>query len=519
MNEYCGSTSFARAVFVFLMTPLPSLIVVALIDAMPLEAPERGLEHSTMSCVRGTMACFIYTHCAIEQIRLYSPNLRLEPLTGLGMSFPTAILTSALTLALSFICWPLPFTTILMAGPWLGFMTFFLFRVRGAHMRANPEAIRDVLRFATICGVQASIVMVYAVFVTIFTNLSPSYQPMFALLLPAFKFIQKNVLSRILAGRDDTKPQVVILNVEIFNALFISTCMRDSQSFNTSITLIAIDLLQAGISLLDLYRMINEVKRILDKLGIHSNELISAAELVLANYPATANREPTTNQLTPQVARVFLKKKQVLPTMNVELGGYEIPVPISKSQSLRNASRVSSTFTDIKPSNPRTGLNKISSQEHYRLLKKTLQVVFLTEFMLLIEFTEVLVPVIYGGYLTILYHLPNRRFYPQLANLSDQELWDMVISVLEYGALELASLTLLVLVLNRLVYRHSLKQLAFVLEREFFMVQPKLLLWVTMTMQSTLPHLGADYSFKFASSITATPRHSKTELDTINYVD
>ncbi|KAG3248379.1 hypothetical protein PI124_g6947 [Phytophthora idaei] len=139
--------------------------------------------------------------------------------------------------------------------------------------------------------------------------------------------------------------------------------------------------------------------------------------------------------------------------------------------------------------------------------------------MLLIEFTEVLVPVIYGGYLTILYHLPNRRFYPQLANLSDQELWDMVISVLEYGALELASLTLLVLVLNRLVYRHSLKQLAFVLEREFFMVQPKLLLWVTMTMQSTLPHLGADYSFKFASSITATPRHSKTELDTINYVD
>ncbi|ETK81851.1 hypothetical protein L915_12678 [Phytophthora nicotianae] len=500
MNEYCRSTSLTRAVFVLLITPLPSLIVVALIDAMPLEPPERGLEHSTMVWVRGVITCFIYTHSAIEQMRLYSPNLRLEPLSGLGISLPTVILTSVLTLGLSFICWPLPFTTILMSGPWLGFLSFFLLRVRGAHMRANPEALRDVLRFVRICGVQVSIVLVYAIFVTIFTNLSSTYQPAFALLIPIFKVIQKNALSRIL-GHDDTKPQVVILNVEIFNALFISTCMRDSQSIGTSITLMSIDLLQAAISLVDLHRMMNDVQNILVKHGIPSNALISTAELVLANYPTTANCQSTTIDATPQqLARVFLKKKQVLPTMSMQVGGYELPIPIPKSQSLRYASRVSSNFTDKKSSrtSSTTGGKRLSSQEHYRLLKKALQILFLTEFMLLIEFTEVLVPVIYGGYLTILYHLPNRRFYPQLANLSDQELWDMVISVLEYGVLELASLTLLVLVLNRLVHRHSLKQLAFVLEREFLMVQPKLLLWVTMTMQSTLPHLGVDYSFKFA---------------------
>ncbi|EEY58863.1 uncharacterized protein PITG_11850 [Phytophthora infestans T30-4] len=191
----------------------------------------------------------------------------------------------------------------------------------------------------------------------------------------------------------------------------------------------------------------------------------------------------------------------------MQVGGYEIPVPVS---SLRYASRASSTYTDKKSSvTPTTSLVKLSSQEHYQLLKKTLQVLFLTEFMLLIEFTEVLVPVIYGGYLTILYHFPNRRFYPQLAEISDQELWDMVISVLQYGTLELVSLTLLVLVLNRLVHPHSLKQLAFVLEREFFMVQPKLLLWVTMTMQSTLPHLGVDYSFKFAWL-----KHSSSDTNT-----
>ncbi|KAK1935778.1 hypothetical protein P3T76_010473 [Phytophthora citrophthora] len=381
--------------------------------------------------------------------------------------------------------------------------------VRGAQMRANPEAVKDVVRFATLCGAQVSIVMVYAVFNTIFSNLSPMYQPMFALFIPAFKMMQKNILSRILAGRDDTKPQVVILNVEIFNALFISNCMQNAQSMGTSITLISVDILQAAISLLDLYRMISDVDSILNKLGVSSNALISTAEMILEKYPTATNRRPTTltrsahmwaiNSPAP-IARIPLKKKQVLPTMNLECGEYKLPV---SPLSLRDASRVSSVQfgsiakrTETSSATPTTDLNKLSSKEHYRLLKKSLQVLYLTEFMLLTEFTEVLVPVIYGGYLAILYHFPNRQYYPQLADLSDDELWHKVFSMLGYGTLELVSLVLLVIVLNRLVHRHSLKQLAFVLEWEFFMVQPKLVLWVTMTLQSTLPQMGK-YSGRF----------------------
>ncbi|POM72903.1 Hypothetical protein PHPALM_10314, partial [Phytophthora palmivora] len=350
--------------------------------------------------------------------------------------------------------------------------------------------------------------------------MSLTYQPMFALLIPAFKMLQKNVLSRILAGRDDTKPQVVILNVEIFNALFIASCMQNSQSISTSITLVAVDIFQAAISLLDLYRMVNDVKKLFDKLGVDTNALISSAELILGYYPDSANRRPTTTpnepnfwaiNSIPQTARISLKKKQVLPTMSMKVGEYKIPIPVTQHCSTREVSRQFSTqysstkkATDVISTRPTISLNRLSSNEHYRLLKKALQVLFLTEFMLLVELTEVLVPIIYGksrnsgGYLVIMYHFPNRRFYPQLADLSDEKLWGMVASVLVYGMFELVSLVLLIVVLNRLVYRQSLKQVAFVLEREFFMVQPKLILWVVMAMQSTLPQLGVDYSFKFA---------------------
>lgn len=386
---------------------------MALIDAMPLEDIDKGFAHSGTSWVRATVTCFIYTHCAIEQIRLYSPNLNLQPTGVLRTSVPAALLTNILALGLSwFICWPLPFTTLLMSGPWLGFTTFFLLRVCGAQMRANPEAVKDVVRFATIGGAQVTILLAYAVFSTIFANLSPTLQPLFALLIPVFKLVQKNVPSRILSGRDDTKLQIVIFNVEIFNALFISTCMQNSQSMGTSITLIAVDLLQAAISLLDLYRMVNDVRNIMDELGLGSNELIPTAELVLENYPATANRRLTTkrqrsNALTstsiPRIARISPKKKQVLPTMRMEAGEYEIPVPLSKSLSVRDVSHVFSgrsasndKSVELAPAIAATSIDRLTNREHYMLLKKALQVLFLMEFMLLVEFTEVVVPIIYG---------------------------------------------------------------------------------------------------------------------------
>ncbi|KAE9012877.1 hypothetical protein PR002_g14686 [Phytophthora rubi] len=190
--------------------------------------------------------------------------------------------------------------------------------------------------------------------------------------------------------------------------------------------------------------------------------------------------------------------------MCMEAGQYEIPIPTSRSMSVRDVSKLSSAqlgskdkAAELASPSPTIGLNQLTNQEHYLLLKKALQVLFLTEFMLLVEFTEVLIPFIYASYLTMLYYLPNRRFYPHLAYLTDKELRSRVGNVLGYGILELGSLVLLLIVLNRLVYRHSLQQLVFVLEKEFLMVQPKLILWVTMTMQSSLPQLGVDFSFKF----------------------
>jgi hypothetical protein len=66
-----------------------------------------------------------------------------------------------------------------------------------------------------------------------------------------------------------------------------------------------------------------------------------------------------------------------------------------------------------------------------------------------------------------------------------------------YLLLEVGSLALLCSVLQRKLGFSPIKQLAFVLESQWHLVQSKLVLWVVFAVQSRLEHFGTDFSFRF----------------------
>ncbi|KAG6954769.1 hypothetical protein JG688_00012193 [Phytophthora aleatoria] len=94
--------------------------------------------------------------------------------------------------------------------------------------------------------------------------------------------------------------------------------------------------------------------------------------------------------------------------------------------------------------------------------------------------------------------MPNRAFYPALAEVSRAELVSSVKNVLVYSSLEFVSLILALVVLKRMLRFSTLHQLAFVLETQASMVQSKLTTLFVYVMQVPLAHLGADFTFKFA---------------------
>lgn len=102
-----------------------------------------------------------------------------------------------------------------------------------------------------------------------------------------------------------------------------------------------------------------------------------------------------------------------------------------------------------------------------------------------------------GLFMGATYHLPNRTFYSTIDDIDNQQLWQMVTSVLLYAALELVSLAAMDIALRRITGVSAMLQVGFVLDNQCVMVQSKLLSWVFYAVQNSLEHLGADFSFQF----------------------
>ncbi|KAG7399056.1 hypothetical protein PHYBOEH_009834 [Phytophthora boehmeriae] len=150
------------------------------------------------------------------------------------------------------------------------------------------------------------------------------------------------------------------------------------------------------------------------------------------------------------------------------------------------------------------GLETIFSRpERVTFIITTTRVLYITEYLVLVEYTEAVLPIVFALYSVIAFHLPNSVYIQSFAGLSGQQLIENVGYVLAYSTLELTSLILAMGVLKRMLGISSPHQLGFVLETQAEMVQSKLMLWFLYVMQVPLVHVGTDYSFKFKWAHTA----------------
>ncbi|KAG6962634.1 hypothetical protein JG687_00007045 [Phytophthora cactorum] len=122
-----------------------------------------------------------------------------------------------------------------------------------------------------------------------------------------------------------------------------------------------------------------------------------------------------------------------------------------------------------------TGHKEDITQLELDYAQQVRKVLYITEFMLLINYVEVIVPVIFSANLLVMYYLPNRVYYSQIDSMDDAKLWSTL------GNLHIS----------------AVRQLAFVLEKQGEQVQTKLVFWVFYNVQATLQHFEAKTYFAF----------------------
>ncbi|EGZ10564.1 hypothetical protein PHYSODRAFT_519962 [Phytophthora sojae] len=411
----------------------------------------------------------------LQQLEVYSKSL------GTGRLLAILLLTPLPSLVISLLKEVPPLSPI-HAGVFNN-KTFF---VRA--WRANAALWNDVKRQLSVFYCQVALTFIYPIYIYGFVSLTGIHQVMFVMLLPVIQIIAKNWVSRQLTNHD-LKPESVIFIVEVFNALYVSHALHNSSSWKTTATIMSIDFTHFWLSMLDVVQALDELKALMAKIPrghpiAKENFVHVATRLVEIEYmlsPASKRSSPGGSKLSWRAQmEAWLSSRDML----------------SKGSTSRRDATELNSFV-----NPTAiiGLETIfSRQERAELIRKSARVLFVTEYIVLIEYAEVVLPIIYSLHEVILYHMHNRAYYPALAEMSTADLRSSVVNVLTYSSLEFLSLVMALIVLKRTVGLSILRQLAFVLETQASMVQSKLTTLFVYVMQVPLVHLGADFSFKFA---------------------
>ncbi|RLN88489.1 hypothetical protein BBJ28_00027227 [Nothophytophthora sp. Chile5] len=300
LADYTENTSLLRAMFVVGVTPIPCLVITILVDLVYLRPPSEGLQANRLFVGREYVSFWIFGFLAMHQFRHALPSLPLSNRRIIVNNVIVAALTVSVIYALgSVVGFPLPFGIIAGTPAWVSFLSTSLVVAWAKHIRANPGVWPHVMNSLKVWMCQVALVVVYPAYFYVFTTLSTTGKRYFVFLLPVIKLILRNVFSHTVVHLQDDMPEVVILNVEVFNALFVAYGMQNSPSMWTTVGLMVVDLLQLSVSLHDMSLILQDLKSVTEKL-VRMNSLRDDPAGLEAKWSAATMMEQMQDMLERQ---------------------------------------------------------------------------------------------------------------------------------------------------------------------------------------------------------------------------
>lgn len=144
------------------------------------------------------------------------------------------------------------------------------------YLRRSKSLQRELFNYVIVIVTQLTFTYVYPAYTFVFRTLGPVPQVALALLLPAIKIFAKNWMSYLLQDLEDLKPEFIIFNIEVFHALFVSSCMQSAASYNTTLILMSTDFVFGALAL---RRILKTVRKFHASLGANSSRHRSTSSL------------------------------------------------------------------------------------------------------------------------------------------------------------------------------------------------------------------------------------------------
>ncbi|KAG3163016.1 hypothetical protein PI124_g12795 [Phytophthora idaei] len=517
---------------VCIATPLPMAVLVLLQESVPLQDPLEGWSANYGFWIRaGILGGVVAVGMAAFAIYMIPgvvlSNLQLALIfIGQAVGYPAIAMLIA-----SLWVFPIPFMVLSIISLYV-LLFVALFRIIAGKQVFSQIATHrtEFILLVSFSGSQSVMAVTYAAYEVLFDHVTNThYELPVILLLPVIKLIMKNLVSLPMAHMKDMVPEGVIFTVDFFNSMYLATCMQNTSSITTVATMMALDFGQTAISLRSLHRQSDTIlSRLREACGISldNDSLLPVVRLLCHDsdkFEQQSRRDILVTSCLPQKlspqGRDLLEKLKTLSGNGVRtlprFSTTAVRSKFKKIQALkpfwiccRRTERVEPSAistTTVKPARndplEASETMKIRSDPdspHRNILGQTLEVLFFSECLLLTEYLESIIPVLYGLFILLVVNLPSAPYHVDLIGINRDNVGDTLANVYIYAFLEFVSFVTLTLLMMRNCRLQALCHLAFVLETQMLLVQVKLVTWVLMSLSFRVVHFGADFTFQFS---------------------
>ncbi|RLN60586.1 hypothetical protein BBJ28_00011502 [Nothophytophthora sp. Chile5] len=540
LDHYCKATSATRVVLVCVLTPLPALVTAVLLECLPLRDPAEGWTANWVFWIRVAVTVYVIYSLGISEMKFLIPDLpftlpqRLTVVAGMTTGY-----IGFCSMMAHIIGFPVPFMWQVGAIPIGLFTPIILVLVLGRAPFASDSPFRPQFqRFNRYFLAHLSVFGIYPFIRVLYDFVPESYHSLFAvLLLPLWRFAAKRFVVRVMGDLEDFIPQGVAFIVDFFSALFLSVCMYNSGSVTMSAMIIGSDIAQTLLEFREVRMNASAVLDLLQERRIsedhrhnsyrqNEHDTRDLVTLVLAvcrdpkvfnveamkgvrlwaclahpipddrvkalnTLEALATYDPDVSLSGRTLGRAHPNSRR--PQLQIQRAHGIVPISIGpEDRSFASTATLGPKRLTLKHPGNQQDTNMppekaAAAERSSNLVVQGLQLLFHCEYLMLVEYVECVVPFAFVVYKSVLHQLPNVVYYPGGAGS-----WGLatVANMLVFSMLEVVSLVLLNLLLQRKFAFSPLYQLAFVLETQMYLVQPMLFVGLVCLLDYELVHLG-----------------------------
>ncbi|KAG7386811.1 hypothetical protein PHYPSEUDO_015208 [Phytophthora pseudosyringae] len=522
LEDYQRVASPLRVFGVLLLTPVPSLAIVVLLAAIPLQSPLLSVEKNATYFVQSFLAnaamifsLLLFVRCSLGlPLKLYSHT------ESALVSVLTAVCNELVMLGVA-VCWrfPVPLDPFVRLPTGVAIFALFHSLILGSRLRHHRQ---QALHFLPVLALEFFVLILFHVLAVVFANVSRGVQAGLTAVFPVLFALLKRITWCIAHPLQDMSTDLTLCVVVIFGSLLRMICLQSVHSPEVGVLLVLLDAVHGLIEtwlylghkfIVDGRQTTDTAAKIVEGAlfpsAMASNEVLGIAKVKTfvflgdslkgASVPVEKADHQQKSSRPGSKKLKQMQKKSSLQRINSELSKrFSGSIGVMDAEPFSEVGLATAPIAETHAL-PLVCIDDVDipHREHAKLLSQALQLLFASEMLIFAEYFELAGAVVYSIYSLSLYHLPHARYNFSFMGISTSEFWLSFASTAIYALFKLISLLAVFALVQTKYGISTLYQLAFVLEKYWMSVQGKLLSALLFTFILNTVHHGMDSSLKF----------------------